>query len=162
MELRNIKEEDYALVSEIYKQGIATGIATFETQAPSWKNWNDSHLTTCRIAYFENDKMLGWAALSPISSRCVYGGVAEISVYVSSNSQGKGIGKKLIQQLIIESEKEGYWTLQSGIFSDNLRSINLHLACEFRQVGYRERIGKLNGVWKDNVIMERRSKVVGT
>ena len=107
------------------------------------------------------DKVLGWAALSPVSSRCVYGGVAEVSVYVSKNSRGLGIGERLMSELIKASEMEGYWTLQSGIFPENLSSIRLHEKAGFRRIGYRERIGKRDGVWKDNVLMERRSKIIG-
>ena len=112
-------------------------------------------------AAFLGERLCGWAALSPVSSRCVYGGVAEVSVYVGSNCQGKGVGKALMARLIAESERQGYWTLQSGIFPENSASIRLHEAVGFRKIGYRERIGKKNGVWTDNILMERRSALVG-
>ena len=115
----------------------------------------------CRIAAFEDETMTGWAALTPVSGRCVYAGVAEVSIYVDSNFRGKGIGKLLLQQLITESEQIGLWSLQAGIFSENSGSVQLHENCGFRKIGFREKIGQLNGVWKDNIIMERRSKIVG-
>jgi L-amino acid N-acyltransferase YncA len=161
MEIKLIQENNYAFVAEIYLQGIATEHATFQTEAPSWSEWDKSHLSFCRLAAFENEEILGWAALSPVSSRCVYGGVAEVSIYVASNARGKGIGKKLFAQLIKESEENGLWTLQSGIFPENIASIKLHEDMGFRQIGYREKIGKMNGMWRDSVIMERRSKIVG-
>jgi L-amino acid N-acyltransferase YncA len=161
MEIKPIQENDYSAIVEIYLQGIATGHATFQTEAPEWEAWDKSHLSFCRLAAFENDKMLGWAVLSPVSSRCVYGGVAEVSIYVASNARGKGIGKILFAQLIKESEENSLWTLQSGIFPENTGSIKLHEDMGFRKIGYREKIGNMNGVWRDNVIMERRSKIVG-
>jgi phosphinothricin acetyltransferase len=161
MEIKPIQEKDYPTVAEIYLQGIATGHATFQTEAPEWNVWDKNHLTFCRLGAFENEEMLGWAALSPVSSRCVYGGVAEVSIYVASSARGKGIGKKLFAALIDESEINGLWTLQSGIFPENIGSIKLHEELGFRKIGYREKIGNMNGVWRDNVIMERRSTIVG-
>jgi L-amino acid N-acyltransferase YncA len=161
VEIKPIQENDYPALAEIYLQGIATGHATFQTEAPNWNVWDNSHLLFCRLAAFDNDEMLGWAALSPVSSRCVYGGVAEVSIYVASNAREKGVGKLLFAQLIIESEENGLWTLQSGIFPENNASIKLHKDMGFRQIGYREKIGNMEGVWRDNVIMERRSKIVG-
>ncbi len=148
-------------VSKIYEEGIATGFATFETTAPNYSDWDSAHLQQCRFVALKESTVVGWAALSPVSSRCVYGGVAEISVYVSAKHRGFGIGKKLMLQLITESEKLGFWTLQSGIFPENLGSIKLHEAVGFRYIGKRERIGKLHGIWKDNLLFERRSNVVG-
>jgi len=161
MQITTFNEADYDRVSEIYKQGIETGIATFQDEIPTWSDWDKSHLKACRLAIFFKGKMAGWAALTPVSSRCVYTGVAEVSIYIGEDFRGKGIGKTLLNELVRQSEKEGFWTLQSGIFSENLASITLHETCGFRQIGYREKIGKKNGTWKDNVIMERRSKVVG-
>lgn len=161
MEIRKIEPANYPQVKNIYLQGIATGIATFQTEATDWETWDKSHLPNFRIAAFEGNQMAGWAALSPVSSRCVYAGVAEVSIYIAENFRGKGVGKSLLSNLIEESEAAGLWTLQSGIFSDNKASIKLHEQCGFRIIGYREKIGKKDGVWKDNIIMERRSKVVG-
>ncbi|MES1223921.1 MAG: N-acetyltransferase family protein [Bacteroidota bacterium] len=161
MEIKNITEKDYPQVAVIYASGIATGIATFQTEPTDWNEWDKSHLKECRIAAFENEQMMGWAALTPVSNRCVYAGVAEVSVYIGENFRGKGIGKLLLLQLIDESEKIGLWTLQSGIFAENIASIKLHEQCGFRIIGTREKIGKKDAVWKDNIIMERRSKTVG-
>jgi len=161
MKIRTFNEADFDQVSEIYKQGIETGFATFQDEIPAWKEWDESHLKTCRLAIISGGRMAGWAALTPVSSRCVYAGVAEVSIYIGNEFRGKGLGKILLNELARHSEKEGFWTLQSGIFAENLASIKLHETCGFRQIGYREKIGKKNGVWKDNVIMERRSKVAG-
>ncbi len=161
MEIGKIEAGHYPQVAEIYLQGIATGMATFQTEATDWETWDKSHLPYCRVAAFEGSQMAGWAALSPVSSRCVYAGVAEVSIYIAENFRGKGVGKYLLSKLIEESEAAGLWTLQSGIFSDNTASIKLHEQCRFRVIGYREKIGKKDGVWKNNIIMERRSKVVG-
>jgi len=161
MDIRNIEQENFYQVAEIYKQGIETGIATFQNDIPDWESWDKSHLPNCRIAVFEDNEMAGWAALTPVSGRCVYAGVAEVSVYVAAKFRGKKVGEFLLNHLIKESEKAGLWTLQSGIFPDNTGSIKLHEKCGFRRIGYREKIGKKDGIWKDNIIMERRSKVVG-
>lgn len=161
MEIKPITAELYSQVAGIYLQGLATGIATFQTEAPSWENWDKSHLPNCRLAAVDNNQLAGWAALSPVSSRCVYAGVAEVSIYIAEKFRGRGVGKLLLTKLIEESESAGLWTLQSGIFSENKASIRLHEQCGFRIIGYREKIGQRNGVWKDNIIMERRSKTVG-
>lgn len=161
MEIRKLQAEHYPQVAAIYLQGIATRLATFQTEATDWATWDSSHLLIGRIAAFENNDMVGWAALSPVSSRCVYAGVAEVSIYIADNYRGKGIGKALLLNLIEESEAEGLWTLQSGIFAENVSSIKLHEQCGFRMIGYREKIGKKDGIWKDNIILERRSKIVG-
>jgi len=154
-------EEHYSQIADIYLQGIATGNATFQTTAPNWEDWDKSHLQHSRIGGFINNKMIGWAALSPVSSRCVYAGVAEVSVYIATTFQGKGLGYKLLDKLVLDSEQHGLWTLQSGIFPENLGSIKLHEKCGFRIIGYREKIGEMKGIWRDNIIMERRSKIVG-
>jgi len=158
---RKMEASDWESVSKIYTEGIATGFATFETNTPTYEAWNTAHMPTCRIVATENEKVSGWAALSPVSSRCVYGGVAEVSVYVANESRGKGVGKLLMETLIEESETEGLWTLQSGIFPENKVSIKLHEQVGFRHIGKRERVGKLDGEWKDNELFERRSTVVG-
>ena len=156
-----MQKADWPAVSDIYIQGIATGYATFETDVPSFEEWDQNHLSSCRLIAERSGKIAGWAALSPVSGRCVYGGVAEVSVYVSTEYHGLGIGKVLMKHLILESEKAGLWTLQSGIFPENVGSIKLHEKVGFRKIGYREKVGKLHGDWKDNLIFERRSKVVG-
>ena len=161
IEIRTMQKKDWPAVSQIYAEGIETGFATFETAIPKYESWDTAHMPTCRIVAIENEHVLGWAALSPVSSRCVYGGVAEVSVYVASAARGKGIGKQLMQTLITQSEKEGLWTLQSGIFPENKGSIGLHEKMGFRFIGKREKVGKLHGEWKDNVLFERRSTTVG-
>lgn len=148
-------------VAQIYKQGIDTGFATFEKEVPSYEQWNKNHILRCRLVALRDDKVEGWAALSPVSGRCVYGGVAEVSVYIAEKTRGFGLGKLLMEELITASEKEGFWTLQSGIFPENKGSIKLHEKAGFRYLGKRERIGQLDGIWKDNLLFERRSKIIG-
>jgi L-amino acid N-acyltransferase YncA len=155
-----LKAEDWDAVRRIYEEGIATGNATFETQAPEWHVWDEKHLQICRLVARKDDEVVGWAAVSPYSSRHVYRGVAEESIYIASSARGQGIGKALLQALVDESERAGLWTLQAGIFAENVGSIAVHKACGFREVGYRERIGCRDGVWRDVVLMERRSKIV--
>jgi L-amino acid N-acyltransferase YncA len=157
-----MKESDWERVRSIYQEGIATGEATFEKNAPTWEKWNESHLLSCRLVARSGDTVLGWAALSSISNRCVYGGVAEISIYLGEQYRGMGLGRSLLTALIAESEKNGLWTLQAGVFPENKASIDLHKRCGFREVGRRERIGKMDGRWRDTVLLERRSSVVGT
>jgi L-amino acid N-acyltransferase YncA len=159
--IREMSPDHWKEVALIYEQGIATGMATFEKSVPSWEAWNNNHINECRLIALMQNKIIGWAALSAVSSRCVYGGVAEVSVYVGTASRGMGVGEMLLIELIGQSEKLGYWTLQSGIFPENEGSIHLHQKAGFRIIGFREKIGQLDGVWKDNVLMERRSKKVG-
>jgi phosphinothricin acetyltransferase len=159
--LDKLRAEDWDAVRAIYREGIATGDATFETDVPAWGEWDKSHLRAYRFVARVGDRVVGWIALSPVSSRCVYAGVAEVSVYVAASARGKGIGKALLRRAIEESERQGIWTLQAGIFPENVASIALHRACGFRQVGRRERLGQINGVWRDVVLMERRSPIVG-
>ena len=159
--LRDMKASDWDAVAAIYAEGIATGLATFETTVPEYETWDNAHMQTCRIVAVSNRKIIGWAALSPVSSRCVYGGVAEVSVYVANDSRGMGVGKLLLSQLIEKSESAGLWTIQSGIFPENEGSIALHEKVGFRYIGKRERVGKLHGAWKDNVLFEKRSTIVG-
>ncbi len=154
-------QTDWEQVSRIYEEGMATGFATFETTAPTYEAWDKAHIESCRLVAEENGTVLGWAALSPVSGRCVYGGVGEVSVYVGAESRGKGVGKALMERLILESEEAGFWTIQSGIFPENKSSIQLHENVGFRYIGRRERVGKLHGVWKDNLLFEKRSAKVG-
>lgn len=159
--VRAMQHENWRVVQAIYREGIVTGHATFETDVPEWEEWNADHLQDCRLVATIEHHVVGWAALSPVSRRRVYSGVAEVSIYVAASARGRGVGKALLQTLVVESERVGIWTLQAGIFPENTASILLHRACGFREVGYRERIGQMNGVWRDAVLMERRSKVVG-
>jgi L-amino acid N-acyltransferase YncA len=154
--------EDWPAVRAIYVEGIATGNATFEQTPPEWDKWDAGHLPGARIvARSDEGAVLGWAALSAVSSRCVYAGVAEVSIYVAGRSRGRGVGGRLMARLIAESEAEGIWTLQAGIFPENRASIALHERAGFRIVGKRERLGQMNGRWRDVVLMERRSAVAG-
>jgi phosphinothricin acetyltransferase len=148
-------------VSYIYEEGIKTGNATFETSVPDWDTWNGGHLQNVRIVAIDDEKVLGWAALTAVSGRCVYAGVAEVSVYVAQHARNRGIGKQLLQQLIVESELNNIWTLQAGIFPENVASIKIHEDCGFRIVGRRERIGKMNNTWRDTLLLERRSNITG-
>ena len=161
MFIRKFKQTDYPFVRTIYRQGIETGNATFQLTAKSWDEWNDSMLGHSRIVAVENDNILGWAALSAISSREVYSGVAEVSIYVEASAQGKGVGQKLLSHLIIESEKNNIWMLQAAIFPENISSLKIHENNRFRHLGVREKLGKMNGIWRDVVLIERRSKTVG-
>jgi phosphinothricin acetyltransferase len=148
-------------VREIYLQGIRSGNATFEQDAPEWEAWDRSHLQSCRLVAREGETIVGWGALSPVSSRCVYEGVAEVSVYIAEDHRGKGVGRRLLEGLVEESEREGIWTLQAGIFPENEASVAIHRNAGFRLVGRRERIGRQNGIWRDTLLLERRSAAVG-
>jgi len=153
---------DWESVRTIYQEGIATGNATFETEAPSWDAWDRAHLAEPRLAARDDaGRVLGWAALTPVSGRCVYAGVGDLSVYVAAEARGRGVGRALLDALIESSERAGIWTLQAGIFPENAASLALHRGCGFRKVGRRERIGKLKGVWRDVLLLERRSSAVG-
>src|ERR1044072_2461166 len=151
-----IRATDWEQVRAIYLEGIRSGHSTFETEAPSWEKWDEGHLSIARFVMRDGETVLGWAALSPVSKRYVYRGVAEVTVYVSENAQGQGIGRTLLEALIEESEKNGMWTLQASIFPENTASVQLHLRCGFREVGRRERIAMLNGAWRDTLLFERR------
>ena len=153
-----MRASDWEQVRSIYLEGIRSGDSTFETDAPSWEKWDESHLQVARLVMRDGDRVLGWAALSAVSKRDVYRGVAEVTVYVTESARGQGIGRTLLEALIDESEKQGIWTLQASIFPENKASIELHLRCGFREVGRRERIAMLNGVWRDTILLERRSK----
>jgi len=154
--------DDWPNVRAIYLEGIATGNATFETDAPSWETWDRAHVADPRLVARDADgSVLGWAAVTPVSGRCVYAGVADLSVYVSAAARGRGVGRALLTALIQSSERAGIWTLQAGIFPENAPSLALHRACGFRDVGRRERIGKMHGVWRDVLLLERRSVSAG-
>jgi L-amino acid N-acyltransferase YncA len=152
---------DWDRVRAIYEQGIASGEATFETEAPSWERWDASHLPFGRLVARVEGRVVGWAALSPVSGRCCYAGVADVSVYVDGEHRGQGAGRQLLLETIAESERRGLWTLQGGTFPENEASLRLQRACGFRVIGKRERIGKLDGVWRDTILTERRSPIVG-
>ncbi len=165
--------EDWDEVRRIYEEGIATGQATFETKAPTWEAWDAAHLREPRLAarhpgerakveQASKGGLLGWAPLSRVSDRCVYAGVAEVSVYIDAAARGRGVGRALLGALIEGSERQGIWTLQAGIFPENIASIELHRRCGFRELGRRERLGKMGGVWRDVMLYERRSRSAGT
>jgi len=156
-----MRDSDWPAVRAIYREGMATGDATFETQVPEWSDWDAAHLRYSRLVARDGSAVGGWAALSPASRRAVYSGVAEVSIYVAEVYRGQGLGRRLLSTLVEESEWQGMWTLQAGIFAENRVSIALHERLGFRQVGRRERIGQREGRWRDTVLMERRSKVVG-
>ena len=153
--------ESWSAVRSIYLEGIETGNATFEKSAPDWEQWSKSHLTACRFVAISERQVVGWTALSAVSNRCVYAGVAEVSVYVARHAWGRGVGKDLLKELVSASEAQKIWTLQAGIFPENAASIQLHKGVGFRIVGVRERLGYMDGRWRDVVLMERRSAVVG-
>jgi len=152
---------DWEQLKAIYLAGIAGGQATFEIEAPSWEAWDESHLSFARLVAREQNGVVGWAALSPVSNRRAYAGVAEVSVYVAEDRRRAGIGRRLLEMLITESERNNIWTLQAVMFPENHGSVALHLRCGFREVGRRERIGNLNGVWRDTILLERRSQLIG-
>jgi L-amino acid N-acyltransferase YncA len=152
---------DWPAVREIYLEGIASGQATFETEAPTWEAWNGSHSPLARLVARQGDTVVGWATLSPVSSRKAYAGVAEVSVYVAQSQRGGGLGRQLLEALIGESETNAIWSLQAVMFPENAASVALHRRCGFREVGRRERIGKLGGVWRDTILLERRSRRIG-
>lgn len=163
MDLLPLTAAHWPAVRTIYAQGLATGHATFATAAPTWEEWDRSHLAHGRLVAVAapSGPVLGWAALSPVASRCVYGGVAEVSVYVAPEAQGQGVGRQRLAGLVAAAEQNGLWTLQAGIFPENAASVRLHEAAGFRLVGRRERIGQLRGHWRDTLLLERRSAVVG-
>ena len=160
MQIVPMTAADWPAVREIYAQGIATGNATFEKSPPEFETWDRGHLAACRLIARNGDEVAGWAALIPVSGRCVYAGVAEVSVYVGEVVRGQGIGLKLLNALVEESEKSGIWTLQAGIFPENEASIAIHRKAGFRIVGTREKLGCMDGRWRDVVLMERRSKAL--
>jgi phosphinothricin acetyltransferase len=159
--IRPLAADDWPVVAAIYEEGIRGGLATFETEVPSWEAWDATHLREHRLVAHEGTTVVGFAALSPVSRRLVYAGVAEDSVYVAGTARGRGVGRALLGELVVRAEHAGIWTIQAAIFPDNEASLALHRACGFRVVGVRERIARLNGVWRDIVFVERRSALVG-
>ncbi|PWJ55023.1 phosphinothricin acetyltransferase [Dyadobacter jejuensis] len=160
--IRIMEPEDWPQVRQIYEQGIATGLATLETTPPEWPAWDATHVPDLRyVAVSEQGAITGWSALTPVSGRCVYAGVAEVSVYIGTDFRGQNLGDSLLKHLIQESENAGYWTLQASIFPENIPSIQLHLKNGFRLIGYRENIGQLHGVWRTVHLLERRSRTIG-
>jgi L-amino acid N-acyltransferase YncA len=160
-DIKTMRSEDWPAVQRIYSEGIATGNATFETETPLWEKWDQGHIQDCRLVAVNSEAILGWAALSPVSTRRVYSGVAEVSVYVAATARGQGVGTLLLQSLVEQSERCGVWTLQAGIFPENVPSVALHKSCGFREVGVRQKLGQRNGVWRDVLLLERRSSRVG-
>jgi phosphinothricin acetyltransferase len=158
--LRDLKAEDWPAVRAIYEDGIRGGDATFEAEPPAWERWDAAH-PELRIVAERDAMVVGWAAVSPVSDRCCYEGVGEVSVYVAETARGSRIGRTLLEELVRLSEQAGYWTLNAGVFPENEASIRLHQACGFREVGVRKRLGHLHGVWRDVVLLERRSTLVG-
>ena len=161
VQIRALGKADWPAVQAIYLEGIATGHATFETQAPAWEAWDATHFPAPRLAAVSDERVIGWAGLGQISTRAVYAGEAEVSVYVANGQRGLGVGRALLQKLIADSEANDIWTLQANIFPENTASLGLHKSCGFREVGRRERIGKLKGVWRDTMLLERRSDTAG-
>lgn len=158
--VRAMIPDDWTEVRAIYQEGIASGHATFESSAPDWQDWNAGHLNECRLVATDGTDILGWAALSAVSGRCVYAGVAEVSVYVAAGARGQGVGKRLLTELVTQSEQLGLWTLQAGIFPENEPSLAIHRHCGFRIVGTREKLGQMGGRWRDVLLLERRSTTV--
>jgi len=160
--ISSIGPSDWDDVRRIYAEGIATGNATMETAPPPWESWDKAHRPDCRLVARDGGRMLGWAALSRVSERCAYGGVAEVSVYVAQEARGRCVGLRLLEELVRASEEAGIWTLQAGIFPENVASLSIHQHCGFRVVGVREKLGKLGSAWRDVALLERRSGRVGT
>ncbi|MEQ9297371.1 MAG: N-acetyltransferase family protein [Cyclobacteriaceae bacterium] len=157
VDLRNMTPMDWPEVRAIYEEGIATGIATFETDIPEWSTWDHEHLSHSRIVAIVGDRIMGWIALAPVSGRCAYQGVGEISIYITAEAKGHGIAKTLMEAAIASSEEYGIWTLFAAMTATNLPSIRFHEKIGFRRIGYREKIGKMDGEWQDIIIFERRS-----
>jgi phosphinothricin acetyltransferase len=154
--IRDLRADDWPEVAAIYAAGIATGNATFETEVPPWEAWDAAH-PGLRLVAEDAGEVVGWATLTPVSGRCCYRGVGENSVYVAERARGRGVGRMLLERLIERAESDGFWTIEAGIFPDNEASVALHVACGFRIVGTRERLGEMNGVWRDVLFLERRS-----
>jgi L-amino acid N-acyltransferase YncA len=157
VEIQPLRPGDWPAVRAIFEAGIASGDATFETAAPTWEAWDAAHLPEHRLVARDDGQVLAWTALAPVSDRCAYAGVAEDSIYVASAAQGRGVGRQLLAALVASAEQGGIWTVQTGIFPENRASVRLHQACGFRLVGVRERLGRLDGRWRDVLLLERRS-----
>ena len=160
VELATLTRDDWPAVRSIYEEGIRGGDATFETDAPTWEEWDSAHLPEPRLVARAGGDVVGWAALSPVSRRRAYAGVAEVSVYVTAAARGRGVGRALLAALVTGAEDVRIWTMQAAVFPENAASIALHRRCGFRTVGVRERLGKRDGAWRDVVLLERRSPVV--
>jgi L-amino acid N-acyltransferase YncA len=160
MELQPLRPGDWPAVRAIYEAGIATGDATFETAAPDWPAWDAAHLADHRLVARVDGRVVGWTALSPVSDRCAYAGVAEDSIYVAPDAKGRGVGRALLAAVVVSAEQGGIWTVQTGIFPENQASVRLHQVCGFRLVGVRERLGRLHGRWRDVLVLERRSPAI--
>jgi L-amino acid N-acyltransferase YncA len=161
IEIKAMEPHHWNEVKRIYEEGLITGNATFQATAPEWEEWDKAHFESSRLIAMDDEQIVGWTALTPVSSRCVYGGVAEVSVYVADGARGKGVGKILLKELIASSEEGNFWTLQAGVFPENIASIKIHEASGFRVIGKREKIGQMDGIWRDTILLERRSKTVG-
>jgi L-amino acid N-acyltransferase YncA len=159
--VEEMRQDDWDVVRFIFEDGLATGNASFEVESPSWQEWDERHHRHSRLVARTGDRVVGWAALAPVSHRACYAGVAEVSLYVASDWRGQGIGKRLLEALIASSERHGIWSLYSSTFPENEASTRLQISCGFRVVGRRERIARHRGAWRDTIITERRSKVVG-
>jgi L-amino acid N-acyltransferase YncA len=162
IQIRVLVDADWPVVRAIYLEGIATGNATFETEAPAWAAWDAAHFPAPRLVAVSDETIVGWAALTRVSMRTVYAGIAEVSVYVANDARGSGIGRALLEKLVSESEANDIWTLQASIFPENTASLRLHKSCGFREVGLRQRIGKMDSLWRDTILLERRSDVAGS
>jgi L-amino acid N-acyltransferase YncA len=160
MELQALRPDHWPAVRTIFEAGIASGDATFETVAPDWEDWDAQHLAEHRLVATDDGRVVGWTALAPVSDRCAYAGVAEDSIYVAPDAQGRGIGRALLAAVVASAEQGGIWTVQTGIFPENRASVRLHQACGFRVVGLRERLGRLHGRWRDVLLLERRSAII--
>ncbi|GAC1304527.1 MAG: GNAT family N-acetyltransferase [Mucilaginibacter sp.] len=161
MNIEPLTKKHWPEVKAIYKSGVATGDANFSFAEPDWNSWDKAHVKNCRLVALDDNVVLGWVALTAITNQCVFAGVAEVSIYVAENARGRGIGKQLLRAVIDESEKNNFWTLEARIFPENVASVKIHEENGFRIIGSRERIGQLNGVWRDTLLLERRSVKVG-
>jgi L-amino acid N-acyltransferase YncA len=160
LEVRDLRAGDWPGVARIYREGIETGNATFETGVPSWEEWDARHLAEHRFVAERDERVVGWVALLAVSSRECYSGVAEVSIYVNEDARSQGVGRELLATAIESAERGGIWTLQTSVFPENEASLRLLRRFGFRKVGRRERIGRLHGIWRDTVLVERRSEVI--